>query len=106
MTRQNLGSLELIFWELINGVPKAGFSAERRSSAKLKNNFVRYEVLLKSKALLSQPPRSTTLIDGVSIADFSTELHSFTKFEEQFFELLELCSNSKRKLNNLLLQVH
>ncbi|WP_238662943.1 hypothetical protein, partial [Staphylococcus felis] len=33
---------------LINGVPKAGFSAERHSSAKLKNNFVRYEVLLKS----------------------------------------------------------
>ncbi|WP_238674827.1 hypothetical protein, partial [Staphylococcus felis] len=31
---------------------------------------------------------STTLIDGVSIADFSTELHSFTKFEEQFCSLL------------------
>ncbi|MGM7689276.1 hypothetical protein ACS7WQ_03055 [Staphylococcus felis] len=28
------------------------------------------------------------VIDGVSIADFSTELHSFTKFGEQFCSLL------------------
>ncbi|WP_181895096.1 hypothetical protein [Staphylococcus felis] len=28
------------------------------------------------------------MIDGVSIADFSTELHSFTKFGEQFCSLL------------------
>ncbi|WP_410048107.1 hypothetical protein [Staphylococcus felis] len=42
-------------WEVINGVPKAGFSAERHSSAKLKNNFVRYEVLLEVKAQSQQP---------------------------------------------------
>ncbi|MGM7690573.1 hypothetical protein ACS7WQ_10190 [Staphylococcus felis] len=36
----------------------------------------------------TQTAISTTLIDGVLIADFSTELHSFTKFGEQFCSLL------------------
>ncbi|REH98871.1 hypothetical protein [Staphylococcus felis] len=66
-----MGSLGLIVGEVINGVPKAGFSAERHSTATLKNTSVRYEVLPKSEALLSQHPRSTNLIDGVAHAEFS-----------------------------------